>query len=73
MFTKFYRQILILKNDGKWSFSFETEDQYHLCQWGECVYGALSWKEIRLLRESMIIPIDEWTFILKNGAKWSSS
>ena len=44
--------------------------QYRLFQWGECVYGAQSWKEWILLRESKIILIDKWTLILKKGAKF---
>ena len=32
-----------------------------------------SLKEARLLRESMIIPIDKGTLILKYGAKWCFS
>ena len=42
-----------------------------LAKWREWICGALSLKEIRLLRESMIVPIDKWTLILKNGRKWS--
>ena len=34
-------------------------------QQGECVYSAQSWKEKRLLCESMFIPIESWTPILK--------
>ena len=33
--------------------------QYHLSQWGECVYSAPSWKEKRLLYESTFIPIGQ--------------
>ena len=39
--------------------------QYHLSQWGESVYGAKSWKERRLLCESMFTQIQKWTLILK--------
>ena len=39
--------------------------QYHLSQLGECVYDAQSWNEMRLLCESMFIPIERRTSILK--------
>ena len=39
--------------------------QYHLPQWEECVYGAQSWKDRKLLCESMFIPIERWTLNLK--------
>ena len=54
-------------------FVMKPKHQYHLCQWEECVYGAQSWKERRLSCESMIIPIDKWTLILKKGGKSSFS
>ena len=47
--------------------------QYHSAQRGESVYGAHLWKERRLLCKSMIILIDKWTLILKNGGMWSFS
>ena len=50
---------LILKNDRKWSFSYETKALIHLSEWGEWVYCAQSWKEMRLLCESMFILIDD--------------
>ena len=43
----------------------KPKHQYHLSQWGECVYGAQSLKERRLLMESVFIPIEKWTIILK--------
>ena len=43
----------------------KPKHQHHLSQWGECVYGAQSWKERRLLCESMFIPIERRTWILK--------
>ena len=46
-------------------FLMKPKHQYHLSQWGECVYGAQSWKERRLLCESMFIPIERRTSILK--------
>ena len=39
--------------------------QYLLSQRGECVYHAQSWKEKRLLCESMFITIEIWTWILQ--------
>ena len=47
------------------SFSYKTNASIHLSQWGERVYGAQSWKERTLLCESVFIPIDRRTFILK--------
>ena len=43
----------------------KPKHQYHLSQWGECVDGAQSWKEKRLLCEFMFIPIERWTSVLK--------
>ena len=56
---------LTLKNDGKKSFLMKPKHQYHLSQQGESVNGAQSWKERRLLCESVFIPIDKWTLTLK--------
>ena len=53
------------KNGRKKSFSYEIKASISLSQWGECVYGAHSWKEKRLLCESMFVQIDRWTLILK--------
>ena len=39
--------------------------QYNLSKWGECVYGAQSSKERRLLYESMFVQIDRRTLFLK--------
>ena len=41
------------------------KQQNRLSQQGECVYIAQSWKEKRLLCESMFIPIEKRTWILK--------
>ena len=49
----------------KWSFSYETKASTHLSQWGGWNYGAQSWKEYRLLCESMFIPVKRWTLIKK--------
>ena len=54
-------------------FLMKPNHQYHLSQRRECIYGAQSWKARKLLRESMFITIDRWTFILKNRGKWSFS
>ena len=43
----------------------KPKHQYHLSQRGECVYDAQSWNETRLLCESMFIPIEWCTSILK--------
>ena len=48
------------------------EHQYHLWR-KECLYGAQSGKKRRLFHESVFIPIDGWTLILKNGGKRSFS
>ena len=54
---------------GREVFLMKPKHQYHLVQWGECVYGTQSWKEIRLLHEFVFIPIDTQNLILKNGRK----
>ena len=33
----------------------KPKHQYHLSQWGKCVYGAQSWIEKRLLCESAFV------------------
>ena len=43
----------------------KTKHQYHLSQWGECVHGTQSWKEKRLLCESLSIKMYRRTLILK--------
>ena len=48
------------------NFLMKPKHQCHLQQWEECVYGAQSWKEKRLLCASMFITINEWTLIPKN-------
>ena len=40
IFIPIDRWALILKNGGKWSFSYETLASIHLSQWGEWIYGA---------------------------------
>ena len=52
---------------GRKSFLTELKHQCHLFYWGEKVYGAHSWKDKRLLCESIFVPINKWTLTLKNG------
>ena len=54
-------------------FLMKQKHQYHLFQWGECVHDDQTWKEMKLLCESMFILIDKRTLILKNGRKRSFS
>ena len=53
---------LILKIVERDVFLMNRKHQYHLSQ---CVYGAQSWNEKRLLCESMLIRIGKWTLTLK--------
>ena len=46
-------------------FVKKPKHQYHQSQREECVYDAQSWKERRLLCESMFIPIESRTSILQ--------
>ena len=46
-------------------FLMKPKHRYHLSHKGECVYGAQSWKGRGLFGESMFIPIERWTSILK--------
>ena len=59
------RWTLILKIGAKWCFSKETKASIHLSKWGEWICGAQSIKERRLLCESVFIPFERWTLILK--------
>ena len=52
-------------------FLMKPKHQCHSSQWGEWVYGPQSWKEWRLLDESMFALIDKWILTLKNGGKRS--
>ena len=47
------------------AFLMKPKHQCHLPQWGEWVYSAQSWKERRLLSESMFVLIDKRTLSLK--------
>ena len=49
----------------KQAFLLKPKHQILLSQWRECDYSAQRWKERRLLCESMFIPIERWTWILK--------
>ena len=51
-FIPIERQTLILKMVEIEVSLSKPEHQYYLSQRGECVYGAYSWKEWRLLCES---------------------
>ena len=51
------------------AFLMKPNHQCHLSQRVKWVYGAQSWKETRLLYESMFVLIDMWSLILKNGKK----
>ena len=44
---------------GREAFVMKPMHQCHLSQWGERVYDSQSWKDGRLLRESMINKIDK--------------
>ena len=46
-------------------FLMRPKHQNYLPWKGECVYGAQSWKEMRLSCESMFISIERWTSILR--------
>ena len=65
MFIQIERWTSIQKMVEKHGFLMKPKHQNHLSQWGECVNGAQSWKERRLLYESMFIPIEKWNSILK--------
>ena len=53
------------KNGRKKAYLMKPKHQYHIPQWEECVYGPQSWKEKRLLFESIFNLIKKWTSILK--------
>ena len=71
--SKLTNEFWFWKMGGREAFLMKPMHQYHLSQWGEWVYDSQSWKERRLLHESMFIQIDKWTLILKNGEKRSFS
>ena len=47
------------------AFLLKPKHQYHESQRGECVYDSQSWRETRLLCESMFILIERRTSIQK--------
>ena len=47
----------------------KPKHQCLLSQWEEWVYSAQSWKERRLVCESMFAQNEKWTFALKNWLK----
>ena len=52
----------MIERDG---FLVKPKHQYHLFHQGECVFDAQSWIEKRLLCESMFIPTERQTSIVK--------
>ena len=65
MFIPIEKQTSIQKMVEGEVLLMKTMHQYHLSQWGEYVYGVQSWKERRLLCESMSIPVEKWSSNLK--------
>ena len=65
MFIPTERRTWILKMVEKQVPLMKSKHQNHLSQLRECEYGAQTWKERRLLCESMFIPTERWTWILK--------
>ena len=57
VFVPFDKRTLNLKNSGKRSFSYETKALMSFMPIVERVYGAQSWKERRLLYESILVLI----------------
>ena len=51
------------------AFLIKQRHQCRLSQWVEWLYGAQSWKEKRLLCESMPILIKKELWFQKNGGK----
>ena len=65
MFIPIEIRTSILKKVMREDVLKKPKHQYRQSQRGERVYDAQSWKERRLLCESMFIPIERWTWILK--------
>ena len=57
VFASIGKQALILKIAVRKAFLTKPKHQCHSSQWGELVYGAKSWKEKRLLCESVFASI----------------
>ena len=53
------------KNGTKGCLSCWTKASIHISQRGEWVYGTQSWREMRILCESMFVLIDIQTLIIK--------
>ena len=69
MFIPIERRTSIPKMIEKEVFLMKSKHQNHLSQHGECIYSAQSRKERLLLCESMFIPIERRTLILKMAEK----
>ena len=54
------------------AFLTKPKHQYHLSQWGECVYVAQLWKK-EIIWASMFVMFDRITLIPKNAGKKSFS
>ena len=54
---------------GKEAFLKKAKRQFCLSQWEKSIYYSQSWKERRLLHESMFIQFDKQTLILKNNGR----
>ena len=65
MFIPIERGTSIIKMVEREVFLMKPEHQYHLSHQGHSVYNAQSWKEKRLLSESIFILIERWASILK--------
>ena len=65
MFFRTERWVLILKIIESDVFLMKPKHRNHLSQQGERAYNAQSWKEMRLSCESVFIPIERRTSILK--------
>ena len=58
--------MILKKNIERKAFPTKPKHQYHLSQWGECVFVASLGKECRLLKESLFVSFEGWTLILMN-------
>ena len=66
------------ENDGKKTFLVKQKHQCHVSQWEEYVYGTQSWKEWRLLQESLFISfegrmVERKAFIRKQKHQYCAS
>ena len=61
MFIPIERRTSILKLVIREVFIMKPKNQYHYSQGGECVHDAQSWRERRLLYESMFSTIEKGT------------